>query len=379
MIKNPAARKRSRGQAIVILVIALPVLLVMVGLALDGGYAFAQRRSAQNSADMAALAAARVMTAFVSGSSGGTDANVKASIDQTIAANGGTALSWSDLPDDPRYVDMNGTLLAWVGHGSIPPTAAGVRLGSDKSWKPFFAGALAAVGLPIGNSWTASGVATARGGYRAGGPPAGNILPIGVSESTYESSPICPLGTPDAACTQVHLTPGELNIPGGFGWLSFGCGDATDDNGNEYDLGQNNLGCRTDKPFLEGQWGNLGATPPIPPNSYGCCSEVGLPGSGDDIGSLPGNKAAVDDGTPGVAYYIDNGLVGFVPVWDYAFGNGNPDHAGYHIIGYAGFQLVHVDGAKNIEGYLRQVIFNGPVTTTSPGFAGAPLSIQLIR
>lgn len=84
---------------------------------------------------------------------------------------------------------------------------------------------------------------------------------------------------------------------------------------------------------------------PFRPNSYGCCSEVGLPGSGDDIGSLPGNKAAVDDDTPGVAYYIDNGLVGFVPIWDYAFGNGNPDHAGYHIIGYAGFQLVHVDGA----------------------------------
>ena len=63
----------------------------------------------------------------------------------------------------------------------------------------------------------------------------------------------------------MDLTPGELNIPGGFGWLSFGCGDAIDDNGNPYDLGQNNLGCRTDKPFLEGQWGNLGATPPIPP------------------------------------------------------------------------------------------------------------------
>ena len=379
MATNAQARRRARGQAIVIFVLAMPVLLVMVGLALDGGYSFAQRRSAQNAADMAALAGARVMTAFVSGSSEGTDANVKSSIDQTIAANGGVLPAYTDGPDDPRYIDISGSVLGWVGHGSIPGTAAGVRVGTSKSWKPFFAGALAAVQLPIGDTWTANAVATARGGYRAGGPPAGNLLPIGVSEATYNNSPICPLGTPDADCTLVHLTPGELNIPGGFGWLSFGCGDSIDDNGNPYDLGQNNLGCRTDKPFLEGQWGNLGATPPIPPNSYGCCSEVGLPGSGDDIGSLPGNKAAVDDDTPGVAYYIDNGLVGFVPIWDYAFGNGNPDHAGYHIIGYAGFQLVHVDGAKNIQGYLRQVIFNGPVTTTSPGFAGAPLAIQLIQ
>jgi hypothetical protein len=235
------------------------------------------------------------------------------------------------------------------------------------------------VGLPIGNTWTASAVATARGGYRAGGPPAGNLLPIGVSKKTYDAGPICPLGTPDAQCTLIHLTSGNLNIPGGFGWLSFGCGTSHDDNGNPYGLGQNSSGCSTNKPFLVGEWGDLGATPPVPPKSYGCCAEVGQPGSGDDIGSLPGNKASVDDNTPGVAYYIDNGLVGFVPIWDYAFGNGNPDHAGYHIIGYAGFQLVHVDGSKNITGYLRQVIFNGPVTTTSPGFAGAPLAIQLVR
>ncbi len=98
----------------------------------------------------------------------------------------------------------------------------------------------------------------------------------------------------------------------------------------------------------EDEWGNLGATPPVPPNTYGCCTEVGLPGSGDDIGSLPGNKVSVSDSTPGVDYYISTGTVGFVPIWDEADGTGSNGY--YHIIGFAGFQITHVSGSKNIQG-----------------------------
>ena len=91
------------------------------------------------------------------------------------------------------------------------------------------------------------------------------------------------------------------------------------------------------------------------PKTYGCCTEVGQPGSGDDIGSLPGNKAALTDSTPGVAYYINNGIIGFVPIYDYRYEQGSNGY--FHIIGYAGFQIVHVKGAKEIQGILRQVIF----------------------
>ena len=227
------------------------------------------------------------------------------------------------------------------------------------------------------NTWSTTASATARGGYRAGGPPAGNLLPIGVSMDTYNTAAICPAGTATADCSEVDLTEGTLNVPGGFGWLKFGCGLHIDDNNNIYDLGQNDNGCNENKPFLESEWGDLSANPPVQPETYGCCSAVGLPGSGDDIGSLPGNKASLDDSTPGVAYYETNEITGFVPIWDYAGGQGANGY--YHIIGYAGFQIVHVKGSKEIQGILRQVIFNGPVTTTSPGFAGAPLAVQLVR
>lgn len=51
-------RGRERGQVLVIFALALVALVAMVGLVLDGGSAFAQRRDQQNAADLAALAGA---------------------------------------------------------------------------------------------------------------------------------------------------------------------------------------------------------------------------------------------------------------------------------------------------------------------------------
>jgi hypothetical protein len=368
---NAHMEKQERGQVLVIVAVGIVVLLMISGLVLDGGFGLAQRRSAQNAADLASLAGARVLASFVSGDTvNGTDANVKLSIDKTIAANKLPAITYG-APDGPRYVDISGNQLGYVGTGTIPASASGVSVRVAKNWKPFFAGLFGV------SNWSTHANATARGGYRAGGPPPGNILPIGVSKTTYDTFGTCPAGKPTANCTVVNLTEGTLNIPGGFGWLKFGCGLHKDDNNNKYGLGQNDLGCDNNKPFLAGEWGNLGATPPVAPNTYGCCTEVGLAGSGDDIGSLPGNKASMNDSDPGVAYYIDNEVVGFVPIWDSAGGTGSNGY--YHIIGFAGFQITHIKGSKEIQGILRQVIFPGPVSTTAPGFAGAPLATQLIR
>ncbi len=52
------SRAHERGQIVVIFAIALVALLAMVGLVLDGGSAYAQRRDQQNAADLAALAGA---------------------------------------------------------------------------------------------------------------------------------------------------------------------------------------------------------------------------------------------------------------------------------------------------------------------------------
>ena len=53
-----AGREREQGQILVLFALSMVVIIGMVGLVLDGGGAFAQRRTEQNAADLAALAGA---------------------------------------------------------------------------------------------------------------------------------------------------------------------------------------------------------------------------------------------------------------------------------------------------------------------------------
>jgi Flp pilus assembly protein TadG len=54
----PSSGRGDRGQATVLFALALVAIIAMVGLVLDGGAVFAQRRDQQNAADLAALAGA---------------------------------------------------------------------------------------------------------------------------------------------------------------------------------------------------------------------------------------------------------------------------------------------------------------------------------
>ena len=52
---------RQQGQMIVLFGISLIALVLLIGLVVDGGFAFVERRNVQNAADFAALAGARVV------------------------------------------------------------------------------------------------------------------------------------------------------------------------------------------------------------------------------------------------------------------------------------------------------------------------------
>lgn len=77
-------RDRQRGQVIVIFTLALVAMIAMVGLVIDGGAAFAQRRGQQNAADLAALAGADALY------NGRTDAEA-VTVAQAAAASNGAA------------------------------------------------------------------------------------------------------------------------------------------------------------------------------------------------------------------------------------------------------------------------------------------------
>jgi hypothetical protein len=348
-------RRRARGQAIVVFALALTTIVLLVGVAVDGGYALVQRRNSQNTADFAALAGARIIAVWIAGNTNdGSDSNVKAAITASNNVNGGASITFGAT--GPAYVGSDGSILGRVGQGWIPAATTGVRVTANRSWAPYF---LRFVGI---NSWAASATAIARGGWAASGP-AGAVFPIGIAEAFFNHREPCagPVsGQVDDPCYPQHLTPGNLNVPGGFGWLKFGC--------DGYGLGQvapaNAGGCQNSKPFLQDEIGPPG-------KSYGCCTQIGLPGSSDFIGSLDGNKASAD-----CSYWISQGTTLPVAVWDYAAGNGT--NAYYHIVGFTGFQITDCNGGKDIRGIWRQPFYVGP-TTPIPGFAGAALAVQLVQ
>ena len=361
MIGIRARSDRPRGQILALFALTLTVLILGVGLVVDGGNALVQRRASQNASDFAALAGARIIAEKVGGDLvSGTDANVQLAMTNAIAANGGTPITFGS-PNGPRYIDDNGTLLGYVGtNPAIPATAGGVKVSSTRSWRPYFLGI---IGI---SNWSASADATATGGFCVGCAPApGSLFPAGISLAFFNTYPDCAgaiSNVPGDPCYPQHLTPGNLNVPGGFGWLSFGC--------SGYGLGQvapaNVGGCGTSNVFLEDEIGP-------PSKSYGCCTEVKLSGSPDRIGSLPGNKVAAD-----CSYYINGKITVTVPIWDTAGGTGS--NAWYHIVGFAGFQITGCSGGKNLEGVWREAFFAGPTTTTDPG-PGVPhgMGVELVH
>ena len=374
-------QSNQRGQMIVLFAISLFVIVAVVGLVIDGGYAWSQRRASQNASDLAALAGARVVGSYMSGDAvNGTDANVQAAINNIITANGAQALTYG-APSGPRYVGSNGALLGYVGSG-MPANAAGVTLSASRSWRPFFLGIIGVT------NWSAAASATAKSGYHPGSG-GGNLLPIAVSGPTLFPSnnpQYCPPGTPASSCTPINLTGGSngsgwTSAPGQFGWMSWnGTGNT---------------------PYLCSILGPPASSPvyAVPPGSY-----IILPGntgvsnascvrSGIDAwvamqatilvpyispGPPPGNQTCAQ--APDYCY-PNSSVTPNPPGTPYPpTTTGQGSKATYNVLGFVGFQLTGCTNPciKNLSGVFRKTFFLGPTTSTQ-SFPGQPLGLQLVR
>ena len=60
-VRRSSRPRAERGQILVIFVLALVAIIAGVGLVIDGGFAFAQRRAEQNAADLGAFAGANAL------------------------------------------------------------------------------------------------------------------------------------------------------------------------------------------------------------------------------------------------------------------------------------------------------------------------------
>ena len=113
------------GQILVIVGVGLLAMVAMVGLVVDGGYAWGEQRQAQNGADAMSNAGATVIAQHIKGatkSSGDVGCAVEAAATLNAVANPSAV-----------YTDVNGAVItpevqvaACGGGGTIPASAQGV-------------------------------------------------------------------------------------------------------------------------------------------------------------------------------------------------------------------------------------------------------------
>lgn len=224
----------TQGQVLVIVAGGMIALIAMVGLVIDGGYAWGQQRETQNGADSASKAGTVVIQGYLSDPAGGaTDGDVGCAVASSAAAN-------EIEIDTVIYVDYVGTpfspevpVAACGGGGTIPAGAQGVKANAMQEFETFLMGIIGFSDL------TARADATAVVGVQTAVCPADAgcaVLPVTfphravVCDGTNDQVIIGEgdwtiLVQPTDTLTQSNLSmiPLCTTGPGSVGWLDFGC------------------------------------------------------------------------------------------------------------------------------------------------------------
>src|SRR5215831_3089767 len=143
-------RRAERGQALVVVALLMTVLLGLLGLVIDSGYAYSERRQIQNAADSSALNGARELDAQIAtGNQAGADTQVLRAIKQYVIAYNLTINPSGNVPASLQsavYISEDGTqTYGTVGTQTgdrIPVSAFGVRVVVQEPWTPFLIGVL---------------------------------------------------------------------------------------------------------------------------------------------------------------------------------------------------------------------------------------------
>lgn len=220
-----------RGQVLVIVAVAMVAVVAMVGLVVDGGFAWGKQRDTQNGADAAAEAGAIVLAQRLAGvAPAKTDADVAAAV---LLAGTENAID----PPNAWYTDITGNLLddlgavvtsradaAQVGDGLIPANAAGVEAIGSQTFDTFL---VRVIGF---DQLTATAPATAVAGYVTDvcSAEAGcDVLPVTVPTTVLgcddQNRPAPEVPTDWWTITNpVPITvPLCQNGPGNVGWLDW--------------------------------------------------------------------------------------------------------------------------------------------------------------
>jgi hypothetical protein len=347
---NPvrAPRRSERGQVLVIVAGGLVVIVAMVGLVIDGGYAWSRQRDTQNGADSVAKAGTIVVQHYI----GGLDTPTPNDYDVACAVAAAAAENGVDV-EEAEYVDYAGESLlpnpVLVGDCTsdsgvgIPAGAQGVRARASETFDTFL---MPVIGMP-----TLTAVADAIAVVGTLQTITGGALPV----TFPRTSEICDsLDTPftvqaddgvapwepyeiltsEAAASSSNLAIVPLcdTAPGSVGWLDWDCGQ--------------NLASSITEPcsitipipaWVHTQTGNVNSLE-AELNSYaGPASEVGTPTNEDSVLALPIHDFTCDQDIPIPEPPDPDDSTTDCPSFPSWSGMGNSLH--YHVPFWIGFKL----------------------------------------
>ncbi len=194
--QSPHGRRQADGQILVIFALALVAIIAMVGLVLDGGSAFAQRRDEQSAADLASLAGAN---------------DYLLNSDVTLAtARARTVASQNGYTHGTNGVTVNVTIT----------TTNGAEVKVDIS-APHRNNFVSIIGMP---TWAVSTTATAQTGYPDSVNGAGPII-FSIDAFGPNGQPLAAYGNP---AHPFNFGEGNGDIPNGPGdiaWTNYGTGN----------------------------------------------------------------------------------------------------------------------------------------------------------
>lgn len=180
------------GQIIVVFALALVALVAMVGLVLDGGSTFAQRRSQQNAADLAALTGANIYMLT------GSQAEATLAAQGTAAANG--------------FTHGTGSTQVLVSYDITD--GADVRVAINAPHRNTFTGV---VGI---NTWTVSVEATAEAGIPNSASGAAPFI-FSIDAFNPDGSPLPVYANPGAPFSFNLDNSDAPTSPGDISWTDF--------------------------------------------------------------------------------------------------------------------------------------------------------------
>lgn len=206
MFNRITGRPDERGQILLLTAAGMFVFVALVGLVIDTGVAYRERRNIQNASDLSAMAGTKVIADhYLDGGRTGTD--VYDAVEDSVTANGCDAAdgcTWTAVyvMPDPAVTGSEIDLGTVSAGGAIPANTQGVRVETETATDTFF---MRAVGIA---NVTVETRATAMTSSLLNEAPASVLLPIAAFDSEYEVG------------VEYELTAGEEG-PGNFGWLDW--------------------------------------------------------------------------------------------------------------------------------------------------------------